>query len=162
MYNNTLSVFDVANWFLKKEPMTHKKLQKLCYYAQAWNQALNGKNMFNGDFEAWVHGPVNRTLWDRLKYLGYNNVPPNTFSSCAKKLSEQDESILESVWNTYGRFSGFDLERLTHQERPWIEARDGVGEFEPTNNTISPATMREYYNSLISGEGVGEQCQKAL
>ena len=24
------SIFDVANWFLSKESMTHKKLQKLC------------------------------------------------------------------------------------------------------------------------------------
>ena len=28
-----LNIFDVANWFLSKEEMTHKKLQKLCYYA---------------------------------------------------------------------------------------------------------------------------------
>lgn len=28
---------EVAEWFLRKEPMTHKKLQKLCYYAQAWS-----------------------------------------------------------------------------------------------------------------------------
>lgn len=29
------SIFDVANWFLSKGDMTQKKLQKLCYYAQA-------------------------------------------------------------------------------------------------------------------------------
>lgn len=34
------SVFDVANWFLAHETMMHKKLQKLCYYAQAWFYAL--------------------------------------------------------------------------------------------------------------------------
>ena len=37
-------VMDVANWFLSQSSMTHKKLQKLCYYAQAWHCALhNGK-----------------------------------------------------------------------------------------------------------------------
>ena len=36
------SVFDIANWFLLKEEMTQKKLQKLCYYAQAWCYALKG------------------------------------------------------------------------------------------------------------------------
>jgi len=30
----------VANWFLNKYSMSHKKLQKLCYYAEAWHQAL--------------------------------------------------------------------------------------------------------------------------
>ena len=34
------SVLDVANWVLTHEAMTHKKLQKLCYYAQAWYYAL--------------------------------------------------------------------------------------------------------------------------
>ncbi len=29
------SVYDIANWFLLKQEMTHKKLQKLCYYSQA-------------------------------------------------------------------------------------------------------------------------------
>lgn len=28
------SVYDIADWFLSKEEMAHKKLQKLCYYAQ--------------------------------------------------------------------------------------------------------------------------------
>ena len=34
--NAKYSVFEIANWFLLKESMSHKKLQKLCYYAQAW------------------------------------------------------------------------------------------------------------------------------
>ena len=35
------SIYEIADWFLNKGPMTQKKLQKLCYYAQAWNYALN-------------------------------------------------------------------------------------------------------------------------
>ena len=35
-----VTVFDVAQWFLAKESMTHKKLQKLIYYYYAWGQAL--------------------------------------------------------------------------------------------------------------------------
>jgi uncharacterized phage-associated protein len=50
------SVFDVANWFLAKEKMTHKKLQKLCYYAQAWHLANHGQPMMPNRFEAWIHG----------------------------------------------------------------------------------------------------------
>ena len=38
------SVFDIANWFLTKGQMTHKKLQKLCYYAKAWYLALYDMN----------------------------------------------------------------------------------------------------------------------
>ena len=31
-------ITDVANWFLLKEDMSHKKIQKLCYYAEAWSE----------------------------------------------------------------------------------------------------------------------------
>jgi len=47
-----LSPFDVANWFtcsLDREAgdsITHLKLQKLLYYAQAWSLALNGIALF--------------------------------------------------------------------------------------------------------------------
>ena len=35
------SIYDVANWFLIKGNMTQKKLQKLCYYEQAWCYEIN-------------------------------------------------------------------------------------------------------------------------
>ena len=39
------SVLEIANWFLAKKPMSHLKLQKLCYYAQAWNYALKNSGI---------------------------------------------------------------------------------------------------------------------
>jgi uncharacterized phage-associated protein len=43
------------------------KLQKLLYYVQAWHLAFFGKPLFEGHFQAWVHGPVNREIYDRFK-----------------------------------------------------------------------------------------------
>nr|DAX92906.1 MAG TPA: hypothetical protein [Caudoviricetes sp.] len=37
------SVFDIANWFLTKEAMTPKKLQKLVYYYFAWGASSSKK-----------------------------------------------------------------------------------------------------------------------
>ena len=65
--NGRYSVFDIANWFLSKEPMTQKKLQKLCYYAQAWCYALNNYRLMDTVFEAWIHGPVSPPLYDKFK-----------------------------------------------------------------------------------------------
>ena len=53
----------VAQYFLSKESMSHKKLQKLCYYAQAWYLANYGKPLMPNRFEAWVHGPVSPDLY---------------------------------------------------------------------------------------------------
>ena len=41
----------IAKWFLSKQSMEHKKLQKLCYYAQAWHCALEGKTLFSETIE---------------------------------------------------------------------------------------------------------------
>lgn len=45
------SIFDIAGWFLEKEPMPHKRLQKLCYYALAW---LHHKGRNKHHWEFWV------------------------------------------------------------------------------------------------------------
>ena len=43
------------------------KLQKLLYYVQAWFLGIEGKRFLNTSFEAWVHGPVSRDVFDRFK-----------------------------------------------------------------------------------------------
>lgn len=154
--SNEYTVFDVAEWFLGKEHMAHKKLQKLCYYAKAWSLVLMPENPFQFAFEAWVHGPVNRNLWNCLKEFGYCDLSTESIPHKTKDIDEETCNFLESVWNTYGEFSGFRLENLTHSEDPWKSARIGFGEFEPSNNIISNKSMIEYYGQLISGDEVGE------
>ncbi|WP_027631545.1 hypothetical protein [Clostridium hydrogeniformans] len=50
-----IDIFDVSNYFLSVLPMTHKKLQKMCYYAYAWYYI----QFDNGRFETWIHDQVN-------------------------------------------------------------------------------------------------------
>lgn len=150
------TVFDVANWFLHKESMDHKKLQKLCYYSQAWSLALNGKKLIDEEFEAWVHGPVNRALWNSLRDYGYSNINPDALNGRARPLDSSSIQLLEKVWATYKDLNGFQLENLTHRELPWIQARGNLAPYEPSNSIIRKDTMKMYYRSLISAEGVGE------
>ena len=58
-------VSKVANFYLSKQSMSPKKLQKILYYAYAWTLALLNDDeehlnnrLFDSKFEAWVHGPV--------------------------------------------------------------------------------------------------------
>ena len=150
------SVIDIANWLLNKESMNYGKLQKLCYYAQAWTKALKNERLIDGEFEAWAHGPVNRTLWNRLREYGYIEVPSDTLENQASKLDENTCDFMERVWSTYGEYSGYQLECLTHQEQPWIKARKDLPDLAPSNNIIPINDMGQYYYSLVSHEGVGE------
>lgn len=140
---------EVANWFLNKSSMSHKKLQKLCYYAEAWHQALYSSSMLSDCcFEAWVHGPVCPSLYDIYKSYGWQDI-----SKRAKKpdIDSKSDEFLEIVYNTYGHLSGHQLETLTHSEIPWQEARGGLKECEASNNVIKVETMRKFYNSIFEG-----------
>ncbi len=143
------SVFEIANWFLSKESMTHKKLQKLCYYAQAWFYALKDFKLVDTEFEAWVHGPVSPILYERFKEFGYSTIKLCEVPAFA--IEETDLELLESVWKTYGDHTGNALEALCHSELPWQEARQGYDENERCSIPINPDTMKRYYRSIYIG-----------
>ena len=149
-------LFDVAKWFLRKEVMNQRKLQKLCYYAQAWHYALLGTPFFEGEFEAWVHGPVSRELWNCFRDQGYWDIQPEDLDIVEVGLSQDDISFLEDVWATYGKYNSYQLEKLSHSEKPWIIAREGIENNMPSKNIISPREMADYYYSLRQGDGIGE------
>ena len=143
------SIFEVANWFLAKENMTQKKLQKLCYYAQAWCYALRGFRLENTDYQAWVHGPVSPALYERFRSFGYDTIKIR--GNYIPKIDEKDQELLQDVWDTYGDRTGNALEVLSHRELPWQEARRGYAPNERCVVVISPVTMASYYKSIYNG-----------
>ena len=144
------SVFAIADWFLHKSEMTHKKLQKLCYYAQAWCYALKGYRLKDTDYQAWIHGPVSPALWEKFKSFGYDTI--RIRGNVNISLSDEDEKLLEDIWDTYGDSSGNSLEVLSQRELPWLEARRGYAPGEKCNVVISPETMASFYRSICCGD----------
>ena len=125
--------------------MTHKKLQKLCYYAQAWHCALYGEKLFEDEIQAWIHGPVIPSIYPIYADYKWDNIPQHAGEV---RVSEKSLDILEAVYNTYGGFSGDQLELLTHSEAPWQDARKGFEAWEPCNNAISTDSMSKYYGKI--------------
>jgi uncharacterized phage-associated protein len=136
------TIQQIAQWFLCKESMTHKKLQKLCYYAQAWHLALHNSELFEERFEAWVHGPVSPVLYSIYADYGWEKIPSETSRPV---FDEAAEGILQAVWNTYGSFDGDQLEALTHSEAPWQNARGNLQPCDTCTCEIQPLDMKEYY-----------------
>ena len=144
-------IFDVANWFLSHKPMTHKKLQKLCYYYKAWGLALYGTDLLpNSDFEAWVHGPVNRALYAKYADYGWNDIP--SVSEDTAIFDEKELDLLESVWMTYGEMSANALEAQTHIEEPWRRARHGIPDYQNCEVIIDTNIMEQYYRRVYRDE----------
>ncbi|MDI3548108.1 MAG: hypothetical protein PWR10_1760 [Halanaerobiales bacterium] len=142
-----VTIFDVAKAFLTMESMTHKKLQKLCYYAQAWYLALFDEELFPNRIEAWVHGPVSPELYQKYRDYGYQNIPKEV--NYPDTINNETYGFLKELYDIYGVFSGNQLEHLTHQEIPWQQAREGLGELEPSNNEIKKEIMKKYYSNIL-------------
>ena len=136
------TIQQIAQWFLGKESMTHKKLQKLCYYSQVWHLALHGNELFAERFEAWVHGPVSPVLYSIYADYGWEKIPSEASQPI---LDEASEGILQAVWNTYGSFDGDQLEALTHSEVPWQKARGNLQPCDTCTREIKHQDMRDYY-----------------
>ena len=130
------------------DSMSHKKLQKLCYYAQAWYVTIKNKPLFEDDIEAWVHGPVVPSLYSQYKTYGSRAIPrevkiPNNVESNIEICE-----FLQNIYKVYGHLSANELELLTHTEDPWINARQGKSEWQPGYDSISLDDMKRYYSNL--------------
>lgn len=148
---------EVADWFLAKGKgsISPKKLQKLVYYAYAWTLTLlnesadNLKNRLFNDahFEAWVHGPVIHELYNEYSKYGFSDIS----ESKDKPLFAEDvEDVLNQVWDVYGKYNADQLESMTHQESPWLNARKGLSPLDSSTNIISDEDMFNCYIKRIA------------
>lgn len=144
--NKPNDIFSLAKAFLLISPMTHKKLQKLCYYAKAWYLALYDTNIISEHFEAWVHGAVQPALYQRYRDYGYSDIPQATDAS---NVPEEFIAFAKEVYASYGHLTGDELERLNHQEAPWREARGDCQKWESCSNVISEQSMKSFYRKLL-------------
>lgn len=125
------------------------KLQKLLYYVQAWYLALYKQTFFNGRFQAWIHGPVNREVYDRFvtRYSLYSPIFSTDIEDLTKEndFNKEEIDFLNAVLTAYAGFTGDQLEELTHRELPWIEARGNTPANVRCENLISEETMAKFY-----------------
>ena len=140
----TLSKYIIQKMYAKGKPINHLKLQKLLYYVFAWHLVYTNDVIFDEQFEAWLHGPVLRSIWDYFKkYSTMFDILP-----CPKEvnidLTEEQEEIIDDVLDEYGDKSGYYLECLTHSEIPWKNARN-KGE----NTVVSKEDIVKYYSELL-------------
>lgn len=141
------SIFDVAKFILDEEKeVTAFKLQKLCYYAQAWSLAIDDKPIFADKFEAWVHGPVCRLLFNSHK--GGYTVSEDVLNKGDKdNISPNNKDIIDAVLLFYRNYNGNELEELTHSEFPWKYARKGYLFAERYTVELDESIMRDYYRT---------------
>lgn len=148
--NKMLDILDVARYFLSLGSMKHKKLQKLCFYAQSWYITLAGKRLMDTEFEAWVHGPVSPRLYEYYREWGLLTIsqipcPPSVLDRLSIYIG-----FLNEIYEIYKDYTADQLEELTHSETPWITARGNLNKNDPCENVISDEVISQYYGGLIN------------
>ena len=142
------SVFDAARYILENHgPMSTMKLQKLCYYAQAWSLVWDDEELFPEEFEAWANGPVCPVLFKATQGT-YKVSAADEPLGDVTNLSEEQKQTLDKVIEYYASHDAQWLSRLTHMEDPWKKARNGIPDGMGSDATVSKESMAEYYGSL--------------
>ena len=138
-------VHDVVAYILKKKGrMTAMKMQKLAYYCQAWSLVWDERPLFASRIEAWANGPVIPELYKRHRgeywIVDWDGDP--------SALSRKERETVDAVLKFYGDKTSHWLSILTHRERPWLDARQGLDPSERSGAEITLASMAEYYGGL--------------
>lgn len=130
------------------DPVSNLKLQKLLYYIQGWHLAFRGVPAFDDPIEAWVHGPVVRSVYGSYKQYRWN---PIVEEIAVDPIEPDLKAITDSVLEAYGGESGYQLEIRTHGEPPWLEARAGIPADQESRAQLKIGTMKTFFEQLNRG-----------
>ncbi|WP_156299590.1 Panacea domain-containing protein [Streptobacillus canis] len=117
-------IIDVARYisikFLKKYGFNidEIRLQKLVYFSQKESMLYTGNILFYSKMKAWKYGPVSIKV-----RMAYRN--RKVFRK-RKRLNVFNRYIINNVIEKYSSFSPSKLIELTHKEKAWRKAREGL------------------------------------
>lgn len=152
------NVLDLSNYIMTKNELTPKQLQKILYFAYAiylrkYNDKYSEKmnTLFNEQIQAWEHGPVIKEVYDKYKLTAYANQRMNTVESdSVDKISLKDRNFIDKVVGVFSKFTGYELEKMTHNEEPWKTAFSrGI------NSTITNEMIYNYYSKAYKKDSNG-------
>lgn len=143
-----MNATEVGKYFYcKNTDLTEIQVQKLTYYAYAWSLALKDKRLFKESPQAWIHGPVFRSLYDSMKEPSFYEV-----NECSTITDSETKEFLDMIYRLYGKYTGSQLENMTHMEDPWNNARIGLKSNERSTKELSDEDISKYYKGLLASE----------
>ncbi|MCM1308946.1 MAG: DUF4065 domain-containing protein [Butyrivibrio sp.] len=150
----------IAYVFKQLNEVTPLMLQKLLYFIQGIHSALYGKPIFAEDCRAWAHGPVYPKVYDLFRDFKYNPIDDARFAlleGAEDTLTAKEKKVADLVVNTFGMYGGKALERITHNEAPWKNARNGYGDSIPSSELLSKKSIMSYYEAVNAKYGIGNE-----
>ncbi len=133
------------------------KLQKLLYFVQADFLISENRPCFNEDIEAWNFGPVVPEAYHAFKHFGSSNIPkiksyikyegnnvwsPRHVIFTDDTISQKDKNRIDSVVDTFSKYSSTYLVWVTHNQSPWKDAY-----IQGRNIVIPQESIKEYFKN---------------
>lgn len=158
---------------------TVMKALKLVYFAHAWSLGLHKGPLISEDVQAWQYGAVIPSLYRSLKIYGSSPIRFKITKSgvdildaiaasdddLAKKYNRdvisyddllrntETEELLNTIWQSYGSLSGFQLSEMMHKQgTPWWQIWYEHGGKHQWGAVIPNALIEDYYTKLLSQE----------
>ena len=160
---NTLKDFTILYCHNKGLSISPLKLQKLLYYIQSWHIVYFEKDtLFEELPQAWVNGPVYRSVYDTFKTDFFKNdnfkitlgggelITEITKTLESLDINTNQKDLIYAVLNNYGTMTDEKLVFLTHKEDPWNIARQGLSPIERSSNQITVNDIYDYYSKKIN------------
>jgi uncharacterized phage-associated protein len=148
------SPLKLANTFVirhgRESPLTHMKLQKLCFYAYGWWLVYNPDPILDEGPEVWQYGPVFSSLYNVLSTKRSAPISePQTVNPTVPPPLINDElpiQWVDWVWQRYGQLPSMALSNMTHEiGTPWqIEAANHNYRV-PRHHRIPDELIRQYF-----------------
>ena len=139
-----LNAIKVAEWFIahnnavmkynSADEISNLKIQKLLYYAQGCSLTSLGKMLFPEDIIAWKHGPVVRQVYEKYQRYGRSGIKETPLYP---SIDLETEKLLINTYNTFARYSAWELSDRTHMEDPW--------RLTPALKTIATTLIKNYF-----------------
>jgi len=144
------SPLTLSNTFVARHghesPLTHMKLQKLCFYAYGWWLAYNPDPILTEGPEVWQYGPVFSSLYNVLSTK--RSEPIATPQSATPNDDPLPIQWVDWIWQRYGNLPSMALSNMTHEVgTPWqIEA--ALHNYRvPRHHRIPDEVIRQYFQA---------------
>ncbi len=150
----------IAYLFEQMQEVTPLALQKLLYFIQGIHMALFDAAFFPEDCYAWQHGPVYEKVYALFRDFKYNPIDDDRFVLFTRKKQElpnDGKKVVDLVVKSFGGYSGKALEIITHSEKPWLDARRGCGDKEPSHVVIPKEDIKEYFKEVAGKYGIDSE-----
>ena len=115
--------------------------------------ALYGSPIFEEDCRAWIHGPVYPEVYDLFRDFKYNPIDDARFAlleGTEDALTDDEKRVIDLVVNTFGMYGGKVLEKITHNEKPWMDSI-------PSSELLPKDRIMKYYILINQKYGIDRE-----